>query len=121
MTNLETHLEKYRRFKKDAENEQNHSESRIELYFHALFQLLEAVAAKYGHHIGKHQRVRSIFENHVDVFKENTRKIWEGFQTVEGNLRVRNVYGGGMDTGDLATVKQIFDEIEKTCLEALNA
>lgn len=62
MSSSETHLEKYRMFKADANNEGNSIPTRIEAYFHAAFHLIEVHAAISGIHIEKHQKVRTILE-----------------------------------------------------------
>ena len=79
MASFEKHIEKYRLFKKDAENKTVSHMSRIEAYFFASFHLIEAVMAKHGKHINKHTLLRSVLTKEIDIFKEDTETIWRDF------------------------------------------
>ncbi|MEX2704174.1 MAG: hypothetical protein ACTSSA_10395 [Candidatus Freyarchaeota archaeon] len=49
MTDRERHLEKYRMFKRDAENPSVSPPTRVEAYFSAAFHLIEACVAGRGY------------------------------------------------------------------------
>ena len=115
MTDIDTHREKYKMFKQDAENETNSIPTKIEAYFNAGFHLIEAVAAKMGIHIQKHQKVRSGLEKNLQIFKDETEKVWRAFQKIENQIRPGQIYGGAVDGGKLQRTKELFRSIEKIC------
>ncbi len=86
MASLSVHSEKYKLFRKDAQNEDNSIPTRIEAIFEACFHLIEVCMAKNGLHINKHQRVRSMVITHGDVFGENSESVWRAFQELENQI-----------------------------------
>jgi len=119
MASFEKHIEKYRLFKKDAENKTVSHMSRIEAYFFASFHLIEAVMAKHGKHINKHTLLRSVLTKEIDIFKEDTETIWRDFQTIENQIRPGQEYGGRIDGEELKRAKNLFEEIRKICNKTL--
>ena len=62
MSDFGTHLDLYKKFKKDAENIELFEGTRVETYFLSAFHLIDACAAKERVHINKHQRIRAVIE-----------------------------------------------------------
>ncbi|MEW6328750.1 MAG: hypothetical protein AB1468_01400 [Candidatus Micrarchaeota archaeon] len=120
MTTREVHDEKYKMFKKDAENEANSVPTKIEAYFNASFHLVERNAAKVGVHIQKHQLLRSILEKNPSVFGENTEHVWRAFQELENQIRPGQVYGGSINGKKLKRAKELFSIIESICSSGQN-
>jgi hypothetical protein len=79
MSQYQTHIEKYRMFKVDAEKETVSAPLRIEAYFSAIFHLIEASASKYNIHIDKHQNVRELLERNLEIFRNDTEVVWRIF------------------------------------------
>lgn len=119
MSSFEVHIEKYNLFKKDAENETVSHPSRIEAYFAAAYQLIEACMAKYGLHINKHQMVRTILSQEERVFNSDTETVWRRFQLLENQIRPGQSYGGKINGEELKRAEQVFEEIKKICEKAL--
>jgi uncharacterized protein (UPF0332 family) len=115
MSSSETHLEKYRMFKADADNETNSVPIRIEAYFYSAFHLIEAITAKTGIHVEKHQKVRTMLENNKEIFGENTEKLWRAFHEIENQIRPGQVYGGAINGKKLHRTRELFEIIEKMC------
>ncbi len=115
MTSFDGHMEKYRMFKADAQNETNSIPTRIEAYFNACFHLIEANAAKMGLHMEKHQRVRSMLERNHQIFGGDTEKVWRAFQEIENQIRPGQIYGGLIDGKKLQRTKELFETIEEIC------
>jgi|GEM_PF-1663318 len=87
MSDFDTHIEKYKMFKKDANNTQNSIPIRIEAYFYAAFHLIEANTTRAGIHIEKHQQVRAILEKNPHIFKDQTEPLWRAFHEIENQIR----------------------------------
>ena len=87
MTDRERHFEKYRMFKRDAENPSVSPPTRVESYFSAAFHLIEACVAGRGIHVDKPQQVGAVLEAHADVFGGNTDRVWRAFQRIENRIR----------------------------------
>jgi hypothetical protein len=117
MSNPETHLEKYRMFKSDASNADNSIPIRIEAYFYAAFHLIEAMAARTGSHIEKHQRVRTILEKNHQIFEKNTERVWRAFHEIENQIRPGQIYGGAINGKKLSRTIELFQVIETMCGE----
>lgn len=117
MSNLETHLEKYRMFKTDACNASNSFPIRIEAYFYAAFHLIEAMVAKVGSHIEKHQKVRTMLEKNPNIFGKNTEQIWRAFHEIENQIRPGQIYGGAINGKKLGRTIGLFQVIETICGE----
>jgi hypothetical protein len=115
MSSFEIHKEKYKLFKKDAENETVSHPSRIEAYFAAAFQLIESCMAKYDLHINKHQMVRAVLTQEEKAFQSDTDAVWRKFQLLENQIRPGQAYGGKINGEELKRAKQTFEEIEKIC------
>lgn len=115
MSNSEMHLEKYKMFKADANNEANSVPTRIEAYFHAAFHLIEAHAAMSGIHIEKHQKTRTILEKNRQIFKDNTEKVWRAFQEIDNQIRPGQIYGAAINGGKLKRTIELFQNIEEIC------
>jgi hypothetical protein len=119
MARRETHIEKYRMFKGDAENEDVSPPSRVEAYFSAAFHLIEACAAGHNVHIQKHKSLRRVLEDNPGLFGEDTESIWKCFQKIENQIRPGQMYGGKIDGEALRRAKELFEEIERICLERI--
>ncbi|HDM78481.1 MAG: hypothetical protein JRI35_04900 [Deltaproteobacteria bacterium] len=115
MSNFEKHLEKYEMFKHDATNDSVSIPLRIEAYFYAAFHLIEAVAARHGLHVEKHQRVRSFLVRHSEIMGDETEKVWQAFQEIENQLRPGQVYGGQVNGWKLRRARELFIVIEAVC------
>lgn len=115
MASLNVHLEKYKLFRRDAQNESNSIPTRIEAIFEACFHLIEACMAKNGLHINKHQRVRPMVIGHGDVFKDNSESVWRAFQELENQIRPGQAYGGKIDGPQLERAKGLMNKIESVC------
>jgi len=76
MASQSVHLEKYKLFKHDAQNEENSIPTRIETIFEACFHLIEVCMAKESLHINKHSKVRSMVTGHDNVFGRDSDKVW---------------------------------------------
>nr|MDO8089224.1 hypothetical protein [Candidatus Sigynarchaeota archaeon] len=119
MTDRERHLEKYRMFKRDAENPSVSPPTRVEAYFSAAFHLIEACVAGKGLHVDKHQRVRAVLEAHADVFGGNTDRVWRAFQRIENQIRPGQLYEGKINGEAVEDTEKNFREIEEICLKLL--
>jgi len=117
MSDFNTHIEKYRMFKKDADNEQNSIPIRIEAYFYAGFHLIEAQVAKKGFHIEKHQQVRTILEKNSQIFETQTESLWRAFHEIENQIRPGQIYGGAVNGNKLKRTIELFKKIETICGE----
>jgi len=115
MASQSVHLEKYRLFKRDAQNEENSIPTRIETIFEACFHLIEACMAKERLHINKHSRVRSMVAEHENVFGEGSDKVWRAFQELENQIRPGQAYGGRIDGPQLERAQDILKEIDDVC------
>jgi len=115
MSTQEMHMEKYGMFKKDAENETVSNPTRIEAYFSASFQLIDACADKKDIHINKHQLVRSVLEK-SQMFGEDTEVVWRAFQELENQIRPGQIYGGAINGEKLKRAKALFEKIESICI-----
>lgn len=115
MTGYDKHYAKYLMFKKDAENEDISIPLRIEAYFYAAFHLIEAVAARHGMHIEKHQKVRRVLESSPSIFKDKTETLWRSFLEIENQIRPAQIYGGAINGKRLKKTRELFDLIEDIC------
>jgi uncharacterized protein YydD (DUF2326 family) len=115
MTSQDVHLQKYKLFKRDAENEENFIPTRIEATFEACFHLIEACMAKDGLHINKHNQVRSMITEHGDVFRENSETVWRAFQELENQIRPGQAYGGRINGPQLKRAQDVMERIENVC------
>jgi len=106
-------------FKKDAENKDNSSMTRIEAYFEACFHLIDACAALLDIHINKHQNVRKITEENDALFGENTQLIWNKFQELENKIRPGQAYGGRINGEQLKKAEGIAKIIFDICTEVI--
>lgn len=119
MGSYDNHFELYKRFKKDAENENNFEGTRVETYFLSAYHLIETVAAKERIHINKHQKVRAVISENSFIFQEGTETIWRCFQRIENQLRPKFAYAFSWTSEDMMEVVRNFNRIEKICLEVL--
>ncbi|HLF06810.1 MAG TPA: hypothetical protein VI893_06540 [Thermoplasmata archaeon] len=119
MPKLDTHREKYRSFKADAERKENSVEIRAEAYFLASYHLVDACAARHNVHIGKHQRVRSELEKNDMIFGKDTGQVWKLFQALDTAYRPKFVYGDSWSERDFVRVREVFEELETVCLKVL--
>ena len=117
MSSPETHFEKYIMFKADAENEINSVPIRIEAYFYSAFHLIEAITAKTGIHIEKHQKVRTTLENNKGLFGNNSESLWRAFHEIENQIRPGQIYGGAINGKKLNRTKELYKLIETMCGE----
>jgi len=115
MADISIHKEKYKMFKADAESESNSIPLRIEAYFYSAFHLIEAIAANAGIHVEKHQKVRTILEKNLHIFKDSTEKLWKAFQEIENQIRPGQIYGGAVNGKKLKRTKELFETIEALC------
>ncbi|TFG18690.1 MAG: hypothetical protein EU533_07465 [Promethearchaeota archaeon] len=116
---LENHKNSYLIYRKDANSENISIQSRAELYFLSIFQLIEACGAKYRVRINKHQKVRINLENNPSIFGENTELIWRFFQDIENKIRPKFSYGFSWIEKDFNELKEKYEIIEKICLKVL--
>jgi len=115
MASQDIHFQKYKLFKRDAENEENSIPTRIEAIFEACFHLIEACMAKDGLHINKHNAVRSMITEYGDVFGENSETVWRAFQELENQIRPGQTYGGRINGPQLQRAQSIMKRIESVC------
>jgi hypothetical protein len=115
MASQDIHLQKYKMFKRDAENEENSIPTRIEATFEACFHLIEACMAKDGLHINRHSEVRSMITEHTDVFRENSETVWRAFQELENQIRPGQAYGGRINGPQLQRAQDVMKRIENAC------
>src|SRR3989338_3005795 len=115
--NFEVHYEKYQKFKESAEQER-YIPSRIEDYFKSAFHLIEAVAVKkFGLHIQKHQKVRTILKQNMEIFGDKTDEVINEFYEIENKIRVATSYGKSSNGELLEKTKEAFNKIERICLD----
>ena len=107
-------------FKRDAENENVSTPLRIEAYFYAAFHLMEALSAKQGLHIEKHQKVRAFLEKHYEILGNETNNVWRAFHEIENQIRPGQIYGGQINGKKLKRAKELFQIIESICKGNLN-
>lgn len=119
MSDFDTHIKKFEMFKKDAENKTVSHPSRIEAYFCATYQLIEACIAKKNFHINKHQLLRSFLTEQHSTFGDDTEIIWRTFQIIENQIRPGQEYGGKINGKELKRAKENFEIIEKICKKEL--
>ncbi len=119
MSELSVHFDLYKKFKKDAENENLFSGTRVETYFLSAFHLIESCAAKERIHINKHQYVRTVLEENEFLFGANTEVVWRSFQIIENQLRPKFTYSISGTKTDLNKIIENFKVIEKICLEKI--
>ncbi len=119
MSSFEIHLRKYELFKKDAENKDNSSMTRIEAHFEASFHLIDACAALFDIHINKHQDIRRIIEENEQVFGKDTYIIWNKFQELENKIRPGQAYGGRINGEQLKNAEAITKTIFDICHEVI--
>jgi hypothetical protein len=115
MTSRDIHLQKYKLFKRDAENEENSIPTRIEAIFEACFHLIETCMAINGLHVNKHSNVRSMITGHDSVFGENSEAVWRAFQELENQIRPGQAYGGRINGPQLQRAQDIMKRIEDVC------
>ena len=118
MASTEVHRDKYLDFKQDAENPDVSIPTRIQVYFNALFHLIEMTVSRHEVHINRHQHIRRELEANAFVFGEETQTVWRGFQEIENRIRPGQIYGSTNDGRNLARTQQIFGALERICLEA---
>ena len=119
MSKFENHKKLYLNFKEDAENEDLSLPSRAELYFLSIYHLIESCAAKYRIHINKHQKVRVILENNLQIFKKETENVWRLFQDIENKIRPKFTYGFSWTDKDFAELKEKYYKLEGICNKIL--
>jgi len=117
--NFEVHYEKYQKFKESAEQDR-YVPSRIEDYFKSAFHLIEAVAVKIlGLHIQKHQKVRTVLKQNLEVFNDKTDEIINEFYEIENKIRVATSYGKRHNGELLEKTQESFNRIENIRLDKL--
>jgi|SRR3989338_1600239 len=117
--NFEVHYEKYREFKGSAEQDR-YVPSRIEDYFKSALHLIEAVAVKkFGLHMQKHQKVRTILKQNLEIFGDKTDQVTNEFQEIENKIRVATGYGKRHNGELLEKTQKSFNKIEGICLAEL--
>lgn len=117
MGDFKTHLDLYKKFKKDADNTKLFEGTRVEAYFLAAFHLIESCAAKERIHINKHQNVRMAIEENTFLFGEESESIWRNFQIIENQLRPKFAYSMSWNKEDMGKIIEHFEIIEKVCLK----
>jgi hypothetical protein len=115
MASQDVHFQKYKLFRRDAENEENSIPTRIEVIFEACFHLIETCMAKDGLHINKHSNLRSMITEHESVFGENSEAVWRAFQELENQIRPSQAYGGRIDGPQLQRAQDVMNRIESVC------
>lgn len=117
--NFEVHYEKYQKFK-DSAKQERYIPSRIEDYFKSAFHLIEAVVVKkLGLHIQKHQKIRTILKNNLEIFEDKTDDVIDEFHDIENKIRVATGYGKRHNGELLKKTQESFNKIEETCLTKL--
>lgn len=117
--NFEIHYEKYVKFKGSAE-QNRYIPSRIEDYFKSAFHLIEAVVfKKLGLHIQKHQIVRNVLKQNLEIFGDKTDEILDEFYEIENKIRVAAGYGKRENGELLEKIQMSFNKIENICLKEL--
>ncbi len=119
MGTFQNHKKLYLTFKKDAENDENSKPTCAELFFLSLFHLIEACAAKNRVHINKHKSVRRVLEENVNIFKNQTEKVWRFFQKIENKLRPKFSYGFSWNDEDFDDLKTQYFKLEAICLKVI--
>jgi len=119
MAAKEAHLAQHRLFRGDGFRESNSLPTRVEALFLAAYQLIEACAASENVHIGKHQHVRSELTENDRIFGVRTEAVWRGFQELETRVRPKFIYGTRWTDRDFETALDLFDALERVCLEVL--
>ncbi len=117
MGQLETHQRHYRALRADAYRAENSDETRVETFFLAAYQLIEASVARHGVHMQTHQNVRRELEANSFIFGERTAQVWRAFQDLESRIRPRVVYGSTGTSADVDKARELFELIEKLCPE----
>ena len=113
------HYEKYQKFKESAEQDR-YIPSRIEDYFKSAFHLIEAVAVKkFGLHMQKHQKVRNVLKQNMEIFWDKTDEIINEFYEIENKIRVATSYGKRHNGELLEKTQKSFNKIEGICLGKL--
>jgi hypothetical protein len=119
MGNFDSHFSLYKRFKKDAENEDNFEGTRVEAFFLSAYHLIEACSARERIHINKHQKVRATLTENPFIIGDDTEEVWRSFQRIENQLRPKFAYALSWNLEDLKEVKRNFESIEGICLKVL--
>ncbi len=119
MSKYQNHKEKYLRFKKDAENEDLFSPTRIEAYFNAMFHLIEAIASQHNVHIDVHKNLKRILESNPDIFGKDSNTVCSNFIKLEREIRPGQVYGGLINGEKLKEAQKVVSLIENICLKDL--
>ena len=112
-------MAQYRAFKATADLPGATPPSRVELLFLAAYHLIDACAAMRGQHINKHQNVRIELERNRVILGERTNRVWRAFNDLQGDFRAKFVYGGRWAEKDLSNAVQVFELVERLCLEVL--
>mgnify|MGYP001566810004 FL=1 len=113
--NFEVHYEKYQKFKDSAEQDR-YIPSRIEDYFKSAFHLIEAVAVKkFGLHMQKHQKVRNVLKQNMEIFGDKTDEIINEFYEIENKIRAATNYGKRHNGELLEKTQKSFNKIEGIC------
>jgi hypothetical protein len=115
MAQGDAHRKRYERFRRDAFREENSEEIRVEAFFLAAFQLIDACAARHSVHINKHQNVRGELEANERVFGSKTTEVWKAFQELEVRIRPKFVYGSRWSAKDFERAVRLFEAIEALC------
>ena len=117
--NFEVHYEKYQKFK-DSAKQDRYIPSRIEDYFKSAFHLIESIVAKkFGLHIQKHQKVRAVLKQNLEIFNDETDEIINEFYEIENKIRVATSYGKRHNGELLEKTQESFNKIESICLDQL--
>ena len=119
MSDFGTHLDLYKKFKKDAENTELFEGTRVEAYFLSAFHLIEARAARERVHINKHQRIRAVIEENEFLFGNEGEIVWRSFQIIENKIRPKFAYSMSWTKSDLDRVIENYGAVEKICLKAI--
>ncbi|MFQ6125269.1 MAG: hypothetical protein ACE5R6_11795 [Candidatus Heimdallarchaeota archaeon] len=118
MTTEETHLKKYRNFKKEGDKAQ-FVPSKIENYFLAAFHLIETVLATKNIHSNVHKRLFQVIKSHEDIFAGTAFSIANSFRRIERDLRPGVMYGASENGRVLKEVLHEFETIETLCFGIL--
>jgi len=118
MTRMESHLARYREFKKSAELSDSDA-VKVESWFLAAYHAIEACAAKHRIHIQKHHLVPRELERNPAIFGERTKQVADAFRYLDFEARAKFVYGGSGKASDLVLAKRSFETIESACEDVL--
>lgn len=114
MSELATHLRKAEEFSASAKLSEFDA-PRVEMWFQAANQLVEACAAKARVHIMKHQRIPDEILRNPTILGEASEEVARAFRHLDNVARSKFVYGSSGTPKDLEEARRCFQLIEERC------